>query len=74
MFRVTPGASGGTRTRHGVNMMPMTATIEAPAHRAADETTTGHFVVFSDPEAVKAQAVRDLNPSKVAAPVFSSAC
>lgn len=44
----------------------MTSTIEAPA-----PATRGVGVVFSDPNATKAEAVRDLDASRT--PLFSNA-
>jgi hypothetical protein len=51
----------------------MTTMTEAPALRAAGETTIdAHRVVFSDPDAVKATAVRDLASPATLVPLFSS--
>jgi hypothetical protein len=54
----------------------MTTTIEAPAPHATDESEAAraHHAIFSDPDAVKATAVRDLETLRAAAqaPVFSS--
>jgi hypothetical protein len=52
-------------------MMAMTTISHAFAAAPEDPTATGHQVVFSDPEAVKAVVVPDLDPAKAAA-VFSS--
>lgn len=56
-------------------MMPMTTTAEAPAlHADESEAARAHRALFSDPDAVKATAVRDLDAARAAAqaPVFSS--
>jgi hypothetical protein len=53
----------------------MTTTMEATSLHSADTTGTAraHSVVFSDPGAVKATAVRDPDASAAAqAPVFSN--
>jgi hypothetical protein len=57
-------------------MMPMTTITEASALHATDESEAAraHRAIFSDPDAVKATVVRDLDASRAAAqaPVFSS--
>ncbi|MDN4646172.1 hypothetical protein [Arthrobacter sp. PsM3] len=50
----------------------METTSRASAPRSSEESTAGgHRVVFSDPEALNAAAVRDQDPAPVPA-VFSS--
>lgn len=68
--RLRPGESPRGSGRHGVDMKHMT-TNDAPARHADESTTDSQWVLFSDPEAVKATVPHDLNAAE-ATPVFSS--